>query len=71
MIRFFKLFSYILILLGALNWGMFGVFGTNVVAYLFGQGTILSNTIYALIGASAIINVILAYADCEREGCCC
>ncbi len=48
---------YFLVIFGALNWGMVGVFGVDVVARLFGPG-LGSKIIYILIGAAAIYMLI-------------
>lgn len=61
MLKFLKYFSYILILIGAINWGLVGFFGFDLVAFLFGDMSILSRIIYALVGISAIISIISVY----------
>ena len=43
-----------LIVCGALNWGIVGLFDTNVVAEIFGTGT-ASDVIYVLVGVSALM----------------
>lgn len=37
-------------IVGALNWGLVGFFGFNLVAFLFGSMTWLSRIIYGLVG---------------------
>ena len=47
--------NYVLIpltFIGALNWGLIGIFGFDLVAFLFGPATLASNIIYAIIGIS-------------------
>ncbi len=44
--------------IGALNWGLVGIFGFDLVAFLFGPGTLASNIVYALVGISALIWLI-------------
>ena len=46
-----------LILFGALNWGMVGVFGVDLVVILFGT-TVLTKLMYVFIGLSALIHII-------------
>lgn len=41
------------VLVGALNWGTYGVFGINVVDVLFGTST-LAKAFYSIIGLSAL-----------------
>ena len=38
-----------LAIIGAVNWGLIGFFGFNLVAWLFGTSTV-SKIIYALVG---------------------
>ena len=50
-----NIISYILVIVGALNWGLFGFFGFNLVSFVFaGARTTGSIIIYALIALSAI-----------------
>lgn len=44
----------ILIIIGALNWGLVGIFNYNLVDAIFGQLTFWSRTIYILVAISAI-----------------
>ena len=44
----------ILVLIGALNWGLIGFFGFDLVAFLFGVGSMLSMIVYDVVGLSAI-----------------
>lgn len=40
----------ILVIIGAINWGLIGFFGLDLVAFLFGSMSILSRIAYAVIG---------------------
>ena len=56
---FFNLLSYILVLLGALNWGMFGIFNFNLVSAIFGgPRSVGSIIVYCVIAAAAIWLII-------------
>jgi len=44
-----------LIIIGALNWGMVGLFDVNLVTLLFGKESVLSNIVYAIIGICGLI----------------
>ncbi len=59
MFNFLKYASYILVLIGAINWGFIGLFGFNLVEILFGQSA-FAQFIYILVGLSAIISLICA-----------
>ena len=43
-----------LTIVGGLNWGLVGFLDFNLVSFLFGDMTILTRTVYALVGLSAI-----------------
>ncbi len=45
--------AYILTLIGALNWGLVGIAGFDLVAAIFGIG-LIANIIYSLVGISAL-----------------
>ena len=59
--KFLKVTSYILVLIGALNWGLVGLFDFNLVSFLFGDMTLLSRVIYSLVGISAIVAAITGH----------
>lgn len=42
-----------LVVIGALNWGLIGAFGFNLITSIFGEGT-LTSVVYRLVGLSAI-----------------
>lgn len=48
--------AFILVLTGAIIWGLVGIFDFNLVAALFGAGSgaIISRIIYGLVGISAL-----------------
>lgn len=47
--------ALILVIIGALNWGCIGIFGLDLVAWLFGgQGAVFSRIIYSLVGIAGI-----------------
>lgn len=43
-----------LVLIGAINWGLIGFFGFDLVSFLFGNMTWLSRIIYGLVGLSGL-----------------
>ena len=40
----------VLVIIGAIKWGLVGFFGLDLVAFLFGSMSVLSRIIYAVIG---------------------
>ena len=61
-----KIITFVLVLIGALNWGLVGAFGIDLVALIFGDMTILARIVYILVGISAIVYAIAAYSDLSR-----
>ncbi|MDE6058548.1 MAG: DUF378 domain-containing protein [Clostridia bacterium] len=50
-----NLISYVLVLIGALNWGMFGIFNFNLVSAIFmGPRSVGAIIVYVLITLAAI-----------------
>ena len=57
-----------LTIIGALNWGLVGLFEFDLVASIFGGATnIVSRVIYALIAVAGIINIGLLFADIDDK----
>jgi uncharacterized membrane protein YuzA (DUF378 family) len=50
---------WILVIIGALNWGLIGFFSFNLIALIFGDMTVISRIIYAIIGLAAIYLIVL------------
>lgn len=52
-----KCFDYTaltLVIIGAVNWGLIGIFKLDLVSLLFGNMTWLSRLIYILVGAAGL-----------------
>lgn len=62
-----KWIAWILVVVGALNWGLVGLFNFDLVAFLFGAGSVLSNVVYILVGLSAIILVLFKITKNKRK----
>ena len=43
-----------LVIIGAINWGLIGLFRLDLVSLLFGNMTWLSRVVYALVGISGM-----------------
>ena len=58
--------SLLLVIIGAINWGLIGLFQFDLVAYLFGgQGAMISRIIYGLGGAAGLWSITLLFKDRE------
>lgn len=57
--------AFLLVLLGALNWGLVGLFNLNLVTTLLGTMPGAETVVYALIGLSAVYVGIGHKKDCK------
>ena len=55
----FQKVTLIFTIIGAINWGLIGMFDYNLVDSLFGAGSLLSRIIYVLVFASGILTIAL------------
>ncbi len=46
--------ALVLIIIGAINWGLIGLFNFNLVDTLFGTMSVVSRIIYSLVGLSGL-----------------
>lgn len=56
----------IIAIIGALNWGLVGVAGFNLVDYLFGAGSVIARSIYTLVGLSGIALLVGFFKSCPK-----
>lgn len=52
--------ALVLTLIGAINWGLVGLFNFDLVAAIFGDMSALSRLIYVLVGVSAVYLAFLS-----------
>jgi len=57
--------AWLLVLIGALNWGLVGLFSLNLVELIFGSIAWLERLVYVLVGLSAV----LALVGCPCKKC--
>ena len=55
--------ALLLIIIGAINWGLIGFFKFDLVAAIFGQMSFLSRIIYALVGISGLWGIKLLVSN--------
>lgn len=51
--------AFILVIVGALNWGLVGFFKFNLVTAILGDMSFLSRVVYSLVGIAAIYVAVL------------
>lgn len=65
--KMLHMIAFSLVLVGALNWGLVGLFGINLVTMIFGSMG-LENIVYILVGASAVYIAVGHKKDCKICG---
>ncbi len=67
-----NIISYILVLTGALNWGMYGIFNFNLVSAIFGgarsTGAIVVYSLIALAALWLIVSPIITNGMLKLQG---
>ena len=59
--------ALIFTVIGAINWGLIGFFNFNLVASLFGDGSMLERIIYMIVGITGIINIYTLFSHIESK----
>lgn len=52
--------ALVLVIVGGLNWGLVGLLNLDLVAALFGAGSLLAKIVYILVGLAALYTVYYA-----------
>lgn len=52
-------------IIGAIVWGLIGIFDFNLVEFIFGDGSILSRIVYTIVGVCGLINIGLLVQKIE------
>ena len=58
----------VLLVIGGLNWGLTGFANLDLVATIFGTGSTLARTVYAVVGLSALYQIVTIRAIQRRWG---
>ena len=58
--------ALVITIIGAINWGLIGIFDFNLVDTLFGVGSMLSRIVYVLVGICGIINIGILFNHIEE-----
>ena len=58
--------ALLITIIGALNWGLVGLFDFDLVAALFGGAdAVISRIVYSLVGLAGLINIGLLFSRME------
>lgn len=52
--------ALILVIVGGLNWGLVGIFGFDLVAWIFASILVVARIVYVLVALAAIYMIIIA-----------
>ena len=55
--------ALVLIIIGAINWGLVGIFNFNLVDTIFGTMSVISRIIYILVGISGLWGIKLLFTN--------
>ena len=55
--------ALLLIIIGAINWGLIALFRFDLVAALFGEMSVISRIVYGLVGISGLWGIRLLFTD--------
>lgn len=53
--------ALVITIVGAINWGLIGIFDYNLVDSLFGNASVLSRIVYITVAVAGLLNVALLF----------
>ena len=59
--KMLHMLTYLLVIVGALNWGLMGLFGFNLVNAILGFSPMLEKLVYILVGLSAVVDIAMLH----------
>ena len=59
--------ALILVVLGAINWGLVGAFNIDLVKMFLGDMTVVSKTVYIVIGLAGVYKLVSAFRCCAKS----
>ncbi len=71
-IKYMKVIDLIpaaLLFAGGVNWGLMGFFGIDLITSIFGSMSLVSRIIYALVGVSALYEIVMWKSIQRRWEC--
>lgn len=63
--RALHMVAFLLMFVGALNWGLVGLFDFNLVTALLGSVPMVEKVVYILVGLSAVYVIATHKKDCK------
>ena len=61
----------LLVAIGAINWGLVGIFQVDLVAKLLGEMSGPARVVYGIIGVAGVLKVLSLFkcCPCQKDGC--
>lgn len=56
-----------LIIVGGINWGLVGILNFDLVAFIFGSGSLLARIIYTVIGVAAVCSIPALFSSDDDD----
>lgn len=53
--------ALVITIIGAINWGLIGIFEFNLVTFIFGEASIMARIIYVIVSACGLFNIALLF----------
>ena len=66
--RFVDAFALTIAIIGAINWGLIGIFRFDLVAFIFGDMSWLSRIVYTLVGLCGLYLITFYMRLSDRSG---
>ncbi len=65
-----KTLAVVLVIIGAINWGLWGFFQFDLVAFVFGGNTkALARVVYSIVGLAGLYSLKMLGCCCKSCGC--
>lgn len=66
-IKWLDITALVITIIGAINWGLIGIFRLDLVAFLFGDMTWLSRIVYVLVGLCGLYLITFFGKICKDK----
>ena len=64
-----KLVAYVLVIVGGVNWGLWGITQFDLVATIFGGNTtMLARVVYSFVGVAAVVLAVMKLTQTKGAG---
>lgn len=66
--NFLHKIALVFVIIGALNWGLIGLFDFNLIGFLFNNiSVVISRVIYTIVGLAGIISIVTLFVPMNEE----